>query len=115
MAEWTTRGTVDKIGPPSAIKDDIDDENQFTIPSYFRAREWAPSKIDLSVSGTFTATVSLQRSFDDGTTWHTVEEYTAPTEKIIENPTQSVKWRLGVLTGDFTVSSTDISVRLSQT
>lgn len=111
MAEWTTRGTVDKIGPPSAIKDDIDDENQFTIPSYFRAREWAPSKIDLSVSGTFTATVSLQRSFD-GSTWHTVEEYTVPTEKIIENPTQSVKWRLGIITGDFT-SGTAV-VRLSQ-
>jgi len=113
MAEWTTKGTVDKISPPSALAT-ITAEDQFTIPSYFKSYEWTDNKIDLSVSGTFTATVSLQRSFDDGTTWHTVEEYTAPTEKIIENPTQTVKWRLGVLTGNFTVSSTDISVRLSQ-
>jgi len=112
MAEWTTKGTVDKIGVPSALAT-IDAENEFTIPSYFQSYEWR-DKIDLSVSGTFTATVSLQRSFDDGTTWHTVEEYTAPTEKIIENPTQTVKWRLGVLTGNFPASSPVVSVRLSQ-
>jgi len=110
MAEWTTKGTIDKISPPSATATVV--EGQFTIPSYFRSRKWSNDKIDLSVSGTFAATVSLQRSFDDGSTWHTVEEYTVPTEKIIENPTQTVKWQIGIITGDWTSGSA--VVRLSQ-
>lgn len=110
MAEWTTKGTIDKIGSPSATAD-IAGANSFTTPSYFKSYEWR-DKIDLSVSGTFVATVSLQRSFDDGATWHTVEDYTVPTEKIIENPSQSVKWRLGAATGNYT--SGTAAVRLSQ-
>ena len=111
MAEWTTKGTIDKISPPSAIAT-VDEAEEFTIPSYFRSGEFGEAKIDLSVSGTFAATISLQRSFD-GSAWHTVEEYTVPTEKIIENPTQTVKWRLGIDTGNWTSGSA--VVRLSQT
>ena len=51
MAEWTTKGTIDKISVPSAIKDDIDGEDQFTIPSYFKSGGFGEAKIDLSVSG----------------------------------------------------------------
>lgn len=39
----------------------------------------------LSISGTFAATIALRRSFDSGTTWHTVEEYTAVTEKAFDH------------------------------
>jgi len=35
---------------------------------------------DVSVKGTFTGTVSLQRSFDGGNTWGTMTAYTAPAE-----------------------------------
>lgn len=35
----------------------------------------------LSISGTFAGTVQLQRSFDNGGTWHSVEEFTATAEK----------------------------------
>ena len=35
---------------------------------------------NLSLSGTFVATVAIQRSFDDGATWKTVESYTAEIE-----------------------------------
>lgn len=47
----------------------------------------------VSISGTFDATVNLQRSFDDGATWHTIEAFTDIAEKVgIESSTQ-VKYR----------------------
>ncbi len=36
----------------------------------------------VSISGTFVGTIAVQRSFDDAVTWHTIESYTAPTEKV---------------------------------
>lgn len=38
-----------------------------------------------SVSGTFSATVAIQRSFDGGTTWRTVESHTEAAEKSGDN------------------------------
>jgi hypothetical protein len=71
-------------------------------------------KFNLSVSGTFAATVTVQRSFDDGLTWHDVHELTAPAELRGEEPEQShpVWYRAGVKTGDFTSGS--VVVRLSR-
>lgn len=36
---------------------------------------------NVSLSGFGSATVALQRSFDNGSTWKTIESYTADTEK----------------------------------
>ncbi len=65
-----------------------------------------------SISGTFVATVTLQRSFDDGTTWVDVKSYTGPAEEVGNEPEASVLYRVGVKTGDFT-SGTAL-VRLSR-
>ena len=35
---------------------------------------------DFSLAGTFTGSVTIERSYDDGATWRAVESYTAPTE-----------------------------------
>lgn len=47
-------------------------------------------EFNLSLSGTFVATVALQRSFDQKATWVDVEEFTAVTEKTgtcsVKNP-----------------------------
>lgn len=67
---------------------------------------------DLSISNTFTATVTLQRSFDGGTTWYDVQTFTQETEAVVDNADNTVKWRIGVATGDFTSGTAD--VRLSQ-
>jgi hypothetical protein len=48
----------------------------------------------MSLSGFGGATVALQRSFDDGTTWLTVESYTVDTEVNIETPAHSTLYRL---------------------
>ena len=70
-----------------------------------------------SAQGTFVATVTLQRSFDQGTTWEDVDSDTSsfsltgfeaiPPFKFC-NP--SVLYRIGVKTGEFTSGS--ISVRI---
>ncbi len=40
-----------------------------------------------------TATVQLQRSFDNGTTWLVVESYTADAEQVKHNPEFGVQYR----------------------
>lgn len=44
------------------------------------------SSADLSITGTFVATVKLQRSFD-GTNWGDIEVFTAAAERVIEPAT----------------------------
>jgi len=66
--------------------------------------------LNLSIYGTFTATVTVQRTFDDGTTVLDVAEYTTPAERIVEDHEIKAKYRVGVKTGDFT--SGTVSVRL---
>lgn len=113
---WTTTNRAMYIGRPICTAT-ITAQDQWTVPSYFSTEDSETAgvgTIDISVAGTFTATVTLQRSFDDGVTWRDVASYTTATESSVANPNQSVKWRLGVKTGNFTSSSTGISVRLSQ-
>ena len=66
--------------------------------------------LNVSVEGSFTATVFLQRSFDSGTTWYDVESYAVPTEKTLKDKEIGVRYRLGVKTGGYTTG--DIYVRL---
>ena len=81
-------------------------ENQFTdgaeLHGYF----------NLSISGTWTATVTLQRSFDGGSTWFDVGARTENIQEYGLEPEDSVQYRVGVKTGDFT--SGTIVLRLSQ-
>jgi hypothetical protein len=51
-------------------------------------------KYNVSVDGTFSATVALERSFDLGNTWLRIEEFSAPTQRIGEEPEAYVMYRL---------------------
>lgn len=55
---------------------------------------------NLSISGTFSATVTVQRS-EDGTTWHNVDTWTAPSEEVGYDPILNY-YRVGVATGGYT-------------
>ena len=58
---------------------------------------------NISVQGTFVATLWLQRSFNNGHTWGDVESYTAPTELVFTEPEEGAMiYRLGVKTGEYT-------------
>lgn len=67
---------------------------------------------NFSLSGSWTATVTLQRSFDKGTTPLDVEEFTENVERVGLDPEDGVLYRFGVKTGNFTSGS--IVGRISQ-
>lgn len=81
---------------------DITAENTFSdavqIEGYF----------NLSISGTFVATVAVQRSTDKST-WRDVDSFTAPSEEVGFDP-EYTWYRVGVKTGDF--GSGTVTVRL---
>ena len=51
-------------------------------------------RFNLSLHGTFTATVVLQRSFDRGITWHAVGEFIQPVQTTGDEPEAYVNYRL---------------------
>lgn len=85
----------------------ISAQNTFTptleMRGYFNVSVWA---------STFDATVTLQRSFDSGTTWLDVSEFTANDEMVGHEPEKDVIYRIGVKTGDYGVNT--VNVRIGQ-
>lgn len=63
---------------------------------------------NLSVSGTFVASVVAQRS-EDGTTWRDVKTYTAPAEEVGYDPILNY-YRVGVKTGGYTSGTVVASI-----
>ena len=95
----------------SAVTANITAQNTFTS-SISASYKNAQSALNLSISGTWVATVTLQRSFDGGTTWVDVETFGSNYEARIWEPEDGVIYRIGVKTGDFT--SGTVKVRLSK-
>ena len=63
---------------------------------------------DISISGTFVATVIAQRS-EDGTTWRDVKSYTLPAEEVGYDPILTY-YRVGVKTGGYTSGTVVASI-----
>lgn len=75
-------------------------------------------KMNLSISGLADSTVTLQRTFDGGSTWKDVVQYTVAdvvngdVEKIIDVANEGVEaYRVGIQTGDY--GSDTVVCRLS--
>lgn len=81
-------------------------QNTWTDPLYLMG------PFNLSLSGTWVATVFIQRSFDDGVTWLDVASYTANIEDTGYEPEVRALYRAGVKTGGYT--SGTVVVRVSQ-
>lgn len=78
--------------------------DQWTDPLRLFQRELA----DISVSGTFSATVTLQRRVD-GANWRDVKEYDGPAEDVMEaGGLQDV--RIGVAPGEFSSGTAVVSI-----
>jgi len=93
----------------SAVERTITAQNQFTDSIQLKG------PFNFSVSGSFSATVTIQRSFvapEDTPVWQDVSTYTASREDIGISPDERIWWRAGVKTGQFTSGSVD--VRISQ-
>ena len=50
--------------------------------------------MELSLLGFGSATVDLQRSYDDGSNWGTIESYTSNTQRTIESTSDKYLYRL---------------------
>jgi len=77
----------------------------FTKVTAAAENTWSPAiqvvgHFNLSISGTFVATVTAQRS-QDGSTWRDVDTWTAPSEEVGYEPILNY-YRVGVATGDYT-------------
>ncbi len=81
-------------------------ENSFAAPVALHG------PYNFSLSGTWSATVHLQRSFDGGATWLDVQSLAANAELVGNEPERGVLYRFGVKTGGYT--SGTIAGRLSQ-
>ncbi len=88
------------------VEDTLSAENTFGEPLQLDVHD----RYAVSVSGTFVATVTIQRRFD-GANFHDIEAYTVETEKDgIAASGQMI--RLGIKTGDYT--SGDAVCRISK-
>jgi len=67
---------------------------------------------NFSISGTWSGTVTLQRSFDDGSTWLDVDTRISNIEEFGIEPERGVQYRAGIKTGAYTSGAAVI--RLSQ-
>lgn len=97
----------------------LDDDNQFTTDVSgevqnadgtrgIRLKSW----FNKSVSGTWEGTITLQRSFDNGTTWLDVSELEDNVENYDQEIESNVIYRIGFKDGDYT--SGEANVRLSK-
>lgn len=59
-------------------------------------RKVSLKRYNMSVWGTFVATVQLQRSFDDGVTWLVCKEVTAPYEGVGIETESKVRYQFAV-------------------
>ncbi len=74
--------------------------------------ENASGFLNIHVYGaTWSATVTMQKSFDSGSNWYAVTTWTANAERSITDLEEAVTYRIGVANGDF--SSGSVDVRLS--
>ena len=75
----------------------IDGENLYTDPVRLNGF------FNISLSGeNWVATVTVQRSFDKGSTWHDVETFTENTQEYGFEPEYGMYYRLGIKEGDYT-------------
>lgn len=85
-------------------------EKEVTAENTFSDGLYTEGAFNLSISGTFVATITVQRSFDQGSTWRDVDTFTAPIETYGTDPEPVVVYRAGVKTGDFTSGTVNIRI-----
>lgn len=73
-------------------------ENTFSVVHDFA---FVNPKFNLSISGTWAGTLTLQRRLD-GTNWRDVNTYQQNIETEIPTVGDDVRWRIGFKTGDYT-------------
>ena len=78
-------------------------EKAVTAENTFSDGLYTEGAFNLSISGTFLATVTVQRSFDQGSTWRDVDTFTAPIETYGNDPEPVVVYHVELLKCVFTL------------
>ena len=65
--------------------------------------------MSLTISGTFTGNITVQRSFDEGSTWLDVDTFTQPTEEVGFEPA-GCQYRVGIKTGEYTSGTANVGL-----
>jgi hypothetical protein len=86
------------------VEKDISAENTFSDGIYVEG------DFSFSISGTFVGTVTVQRSFDAGSTFRDVDSFTAPIETAGFDGEPIVVYRAGIKTGDYTSGTASIRI-----
>jgi len=86
------------------VEKDISAENTFSDGIYVEG------DFSFSISGTFVGTVTVQRSFDAGSTFRDVDSFTAPIETAGYDGEPIVVYRAGIKTGDYTSGTASIRI-----
>lgn len=81
-------------------------QNQFTDPAELNGY------FNISISGDWSGTLTVQRSFDSGSTWFDVNSWTENTEEYGFEAEAGVQYRAGCKDGEY--ESGTIALRLSQ-
>lgn len=85
----------------------ISAQNTFSNPVRFGG------DFNVSIQGTFSATVFVQRSYDNSS-WYDVESFTTATEQIGYEP-EYIWYRIGVKTGGYTSGTIDVRIGQADT
>jgi hypothetical protein len=87
----------------ASVSESIDAADKFTAELPMDGSRKVANLSIAEDGGAFVATISLQRAFpEDVATFHTVEQFTAPVEKIVNMGEVGTRWRVGALSGDHT-------------
>ena len=89
----------------------ITGQNSFSDPIdvHGSSRNVRYGQFNVSIWGTFVANITLQRSFDGGTTWLDVISYSAPIEDA-GTEVEPALYRIGVKTGGFTSGTVNVRI-----
>lgn len=85
-------------------------ENTFTDSVISTVSAANDRDIAISITGTFIARVTVQRSLDGGTTWGDLPvSFNAPREYNV-TPNRTVLYRVGIKTGDYTSGTVKVII-----
>lgn len=83
------------------VEETITAQNTFTEPLKVSINK----RYSLTISGTFDATITLQKTYDSGTTWFDVERFVGPDSDVSIEVPENLQVRIGVKTGEFVSGS----------
>lgn len=83
-------------------------QKSISAENTFTAAKEVYGVCDLSIDGTWEGTLTLQRSFNEGTTWKDVDTFKANIESYFVEHRPNVLYRIGFKSGDYTSGTTDV-------